>query len=190
MREAGFVIVVTPYDQRKIAVASLALVRSMRNSRIDVVHCADYLAAHYTARAGSFARKPVICHVRNSLPTISCRDATFIYPVNKFVFVSKKTWRNFPFRVREERGGVVYDGIDVPPVAPAQDSRSVMHDLGVPDAVTIVGMVARVAHQKDFETLIKAAARVVPTYPNVRFVIVGDNSRAASYRDGWLGRRA
>ncbi len=46
----------------------------------------------------------------------------------------------------------------------------------------ITGIIARVADQKDYETLAKAAARVIAFDSDVRFLIVGDNSRGETYR--------
>ncbi len=157
---------------------SRRLARMLREARADMVHCADYDAAHFAATAGLFARLPVLCHVRNRWPDISRRDRTFLMPVDRYVFVSKQTWRDFGVRVPNDRGTVVYDGIDVPPIMAADDQRclasAVRAEFGLPPSARLAGMVARIAPQKDYETLIKAAARVRAELPNLHFLLIGD----------------
>lgn len=161
--------------------ASFELARELKRRRVDLVHCSDLLAAYYAALAGRLARVPVLCHVRCSHNQISRRDKSFLRPVNKFVFVSHDTWRNFGYPVTARRGVVVYDGVDVGPGDGGASARSVRSEFGIPEGTKIVGMVGRVAPAKDYPTLAKAAARVVAAYPDVRFLIVGDNASVAEY---------
>ena len=48
-------------------------------------------------------------------------------------------------------------------------------------------MVGRLAAQKDYPTLIRAAARVLSVYPNVRFLVVGDHSSTEDFRQHYRG---
>jgi glycosyltransferase involved in cell wall biosynthesis len=115
---------------------------------------------------------------------MSRRDRSFLLPVQQFAFVSEDTWRQFAYRVSPRRGVVLYDGIDVTDAAPrTEDGAALRAELGIPAGVPIVTMVARVAFQKDYPTLVKAAARVIAAYGDVRFVVVGDCSSEANYRD-------
>ncbi len=50
---------------RKFLIASFKLRKELKRFEIDLVHCSDIGAAHYTAIAGRLARLPVISHVRN-----------------------------------------------------------------------------------------------------------------------------
>jgi glycosyltransferase involved in cell wall biosynthesis len=70
---------------------------------------------------------------------------------------------------------VIYDGVDLPEeqVEPQQLRHEVVQELGIPSSRAVVTMVARVAPQKDHPTLVRAAARVVETFPDVHFLIVG-----------------
>jgi glycosyltransferase involved in cell wall biosynthesis len=166
--------------------ASLSLARDLRRRRIDLVHCADLLAAHRMAFAARLAGVPVLCHVRTRYPSISRRDQSFLWWVNKFVFVSRNTWEQFDYKISKQRGTVIYDGLDTKvcetSTQQARDS-SVRREFGIPDDSPIIGMAARVAPQKDYPTLIKAAARLIRSEPKVRFLIVGDYSSTHNYRD-------
>ncbi len=161
--------------------ASFRLAREFKRQRVDLVHCADLLAAHHAGLAGRLARVPVLCHVRNRFVESSWRDCSFLWPVDKFVFVSRNTWSQFGCRVSGARGMVVYDGIDSPPAAPdAGDARSVREELGLRSDVPLIGMLARVTPQKDYPTLIKAARRVLDQRPDVRFLVAGDYEAPAN----------
>lgn len=163
--------------------ASFRLSREFKRRNIDLVHCADLLAGHYTAVAGKLARLPVLCHIRTRFADVSRRDQSFLRAVDKFAFVSQDTWKHFAYKVPASRGTVVYDGIDVSDKAEAETSQSVRRELNIPSDANVIGMVARVAPQKDYRTFVKAAARVVAVHPNTRFLVVGDNSQVASYRE-------
>jgi len=155
--------------------SSLALAREFRRSKVDLVHCADLEAAHQVSVAGRLAGLPVLCHIRNRFEEISRRDRSFLWPVQKFVFVSHDTWRRFAYDVVPDRGIVVYDGIDVfSPADGSGDRESVRREFRIPENAPIVGMMARVAPQKDFATLARAAVRILQAKPETRFLIAGD----------------
>lgn len=162
--------------------ANRELARDLRRSEITVVHCADVIAAHYVSPAGRMAGVPVLCHVRNRFEDISRRDRTFLWPVNHFAFVSRDTWRRFGHSVGERKGSVIYDGIDVPGVS-AASRESVRAEFGIAPEAPLVGMVARIAPQKDHETLLRAAVRLGDTIPGLRFLLIGDRSGATEYQE-------
>ena len=173
---------------------SRALSKEFARRDISLVHCADVLAGCHAGLAGRMAGLPVVCHVRNRYESLPRREAVLLRAVNKFVFVSRDTWRRFSFRVPPRRGQVIYDGIDVAPSAgdPAaarEAKRAVLAEYGLPEGTKLVGMVARVAPQKDYETLAKAAARVAASHPEARFIVVGDNSLADAHREHFAAVR-
>ena len=162
---------------------SARLAAQFRSHRVDLVHCADLLGAYHAALAGRLAGIPVICHIRNRFAFISRRDRSFLWPVRRFVFVSRHTWAHFGHSVPAERGVVVYDGILVPSVTTADDDRvSVRREFGLEPDVPLIGMMARVAPQKDFSTLARAARTVLRNEPRARFLIAGDFNSAPNYR--------
>lgn len=162
---------------------SWQLARELKRREIDLVHCSDSRAGNYAAFAAKLAGLPVLCHVRNRDHQIKRRDKRCLGAVDKFVFVSQDTWRQFDYPVPEQRGLVVYDGIDVPD-APPQDAElkpAILREFGLPPDVSLIGMAARLSSQKDYATLAKAAARVVAQRPDTRFLIIGDHSLVAEH---------
>lgn len=167
---------------------SYRLAQEFKHHEVGVIHCADILAGYHAAVAGRIAGLPVLCHVRNRYANLAARDAMFLRAVSKFIFVSRDTRNTFGMRLPAGRAEIIYDGISISPTA--NDSRAtkeardaVRSEFGLPPATKLVGMVARVAAQKDYETLAKAAALISPAHPDVRFMIVGDNSLETVHRD-------
>jgi glycosyltransferase involved in cell wall biosynthesis len=160
------------------------LAREFSRREIDLVHSAEILGAYSLGYSPWMARIPLLCHVRNRFSEISLRDRSFLLPVSKFVFVSKDTWTRFGHPVSPGRGSVIYEAIDLKePRAQSGGREAVRRELGIPDGAEVVGTVCRVAPQKDFPTLIRAAARVVATRPQVRFLVVGDHTTTSANRD-------
>lgn len=147
---------------------------------VDLVHCSDVLAAFYAALGGRLARKPVLCQVRNRYRDFSLRDQSFLRLVQHFAFVSEDTRSRFGYRVPAPRATVTYDGIPIPMAG--SERAQVCEEFGIALDAHLVGMVARVAPQKDYFTLVKAARKVIRQNRHVRFLIVGDNSSTPSYR--------
>lgn len=166
--------------------ASRRLAGSLRRWRADVVHCADLLAGYHGGLAGRLAGARVLCHVRGEFPVISRRDALFLRLVQHFVFVSRHTWRSFGLQVSEARGSVLYDGVPLASHSDA-DAATVRAELGLPVGSPVVGMIARVAPGKDFETLIRAAVRLANAGVDARFLIVGDKESSDTHRARYAG---
>jgi glycosyltransferase involved in cell wall biosynthesis len=158
---------------------STQLAKEFRRCGISLVHCGDVPAGEYAALGGRLAMLPVICHVRNRHQNIPDPDRRLLRAVSTFVFVSRDSWRTFGYPVPVHRGVVVYDGVEIAGSASLESERAardVRREFNIPDEAPIIGMVARIDQQKDYETLAKAAASVVKEAPNARFLIVGSYS--------------
>jgi glycosyltransferase involved in cell wall biosynthesis len=153
---------------------------------VDLIHCADVSAAYHVAVAGRLAGLPVLTHVRNRCVDLSLRSALFVRGATHFAFVSGDTWSSFPIRVPDNRATVVRDGVALPPDADlangSEFARDVRLELGLSPGTQIVAMFARVAPQKDYDTLIKAAALLRDPWPDLRFVMVGDFAGLPEHR--------
>lgn len=151
-----------------------------RETGIDLLHAADYGAAFNISFAAKLAAVPLISHVRNQHKEISSRDKLFLLPVDRWLFVSASTQRDFALKVSDKKAEVVYDGVRIEEITPelkAETRRSVLNEFGLPADTLLVGSLARIAHQKDHLTLAKAAKILLPDLPNLKIMAVGPISR-------------
>jgi len=157
---------------------SRKLARELKRLEVDLVHCADVLGAYSGALAGRLAGVPVLCHVRNRHSDFPRRDQIFLRPVSHFAFVSKATWETFPVAVAPRRGSVLYDGFaaetDSMLAMFKAQSEQVRAGFSIPPGSILFGMFGRVAPQKDYDTLIRAASKVISQRKDVYFLICGD----------------
>jgi len=174
------------------------LAARLRERGVGLVHCSDLLAGSLAAVSGRMAGLPVVCHVRNRHDVLPLCDRLPLLAVERFVFVSQATWRQFGLRIGPARGTVLYDGIEPHPLdatEAAQARSRVLKEFGLPPGSFLIGMVARVSPQKDYRTLVEAAAEVVAERPESRFLVVGEYSSVPAYRrhyeeiQGWLEER-
>ena len=161
---------------------SLGLARQLRSAGADVVHFADRFAAYYTSLAAFLAHTRTICHVRLSHPQLSFRDRLTLLPVRDYIFVSAEAMRTFALSLPESRARVIYDAIQVSTADMTESNAAVRREFGIEPKCALVGSIARVALQKDFPTLVTAAAEVLSKYPDTRFLIVGEHSSDNAHR--------
>jgi glycosyltransferase involved in cell wall biosynthesis len=156
---------------------SLAVTRELKRHDIDLAHCSETKATYHNRLAAFLAGVPMITHVRSRYPEMSLRDRLGFLGVAGYIFVSQDSRRQFALKVSDSKARILYDAVDV--TEPPDDSASkvLREQLGVPAGVTLVGMIARVNPQKDYDTLASAAALVLAKRSDVRFLVVGDNSK-------------
>ncbi len=169
--------------------------RRLREHEVELVHCSDLMGAYHAGAAARSLRVPVACHIRSNFPNFELRYKPPIMTVNRFAFVSQATWQNFNkiFPVPSRRGTVIYDW--APETEAVEDKEQlrarVRDELGIAVDAPLFGMVARIAPQKDFETLLEAFAQVVAARPRAHLVIVGENRQpeeVKSYYEELLAR--
>jgi glycosyltransferase involved in cell wall biosynthesis len=155
---------------------SNALGQQLRQADVDIVHFSDAKAAHHNSLAALLAGTRRVCHLRVSYPQLDLRDRLCLLPIQSFIFVSKEAKDTFAMTLPDGKARVIYDAVEAPSADGAENNVAVRHELGIPEGCFVAGVVARVSRQKDYFTLADAAAKVLAKHPDVRFLIVGDNS--------------
>src|ERR1700753_3713296 len=112
----------------------------------------------------------MITHFRSRYPVIGLRDRLGFLGVSGYVFVSQDSRRQFALKVPDSKARVLYDAVDVTEPQETSVSQTLRQQLGVPDGVTLIGMIARVNPQKDYDTLASAAALVLGRRKDVLFL--------------------
>jgi glycosyltransferase involved in cell wall biosynthesis len=155
---------------------SVAIARQLKQAEADIVHFSDEKAAYHNSFAAFLAHARIVCHLRVSYPHLELRQRLCLLPVQSFIFVSTEAKQGFALSLPESKTRVIYDAIEIPDIEITESNISVREELKIPSNCFVVGMVARVSPQKDYFTLSAAAKTVLDRYPDVRFLIVGDNS--------------
>ncbi len=179
--EAG--IPVRPYDSAEHSLrrplpflrASVRIAQGLRKARATLVHSSDVMAAFDVALGARLARLPVICHVRNPHEELPARSRPVLRLVTHFVFVSEHARERFAMTVPARRASVIYDGLQAPRVEHDEARKAIGAELKLAPEARLIGMVARLASQKDHPTFVRAAQRILAVHPNSHFLVVGDH---------------
>lgn len=75
----------------------------------------------------------------------------------------------------KEKMKIIYNGVDTNQFKPDPNSQAMLkEELGLSKQAKLIGMFARDHPQKDHDTFILAATKLIKKYPNVHFVLAGD----------------
>lgn len=165
---------------------SKKLAKIFKDLDVDLIHAQDYSAACTCSLAAKMARIKLVSHVRNKHDNISRRDQIFLRLVKHWLFVSNETRDVFSYRASAKKSTVLYDGIKIDEFDQAeklQNRKSVFEEFGFSKDTKLIGMLARVAPQKDLFTLADAAKKLSEIDNSIKFIIVGDNSKEESTRE-------
>jgi glycosyltransferase involved in cell wall biosynthesis len=160
---------------------ALRLRRVMAEGRYDIVHVhSPYAAGVARLVARSFAprkRPRVVTTEHNAwatfaLPTRVLNAVTS--PLDDATLAVSQEVRDSMPRWRRRRTEVVVHGVDVNAVREVAGARAEMRaELGLRSSEIVIGTVANYREQKDYPTLLEAAANVIGRGLPVRFVAVG-----------------
>jgi glycosyltransferase involved in cell wall biosynthesis len=164
---------------------SLKMARKIAEMKIDLIHAQDYFSAAFYSLAAILARKPLISHVRNKHNNVSKRDQFFLRPVKHWIFVSKEARDSFSFKTNAKNGTVIYDGIKIKEINEQEkidNRKSVFKEFNIQTDTKLIGMIARVAPQKDFFTLADAVKKLSRKYDSIKIIVIGDNAKEENTR--------
>lgn len=187
LRERGIAVAVLPFptpplygllDPRTLAreiSASLRIRRLVRASRAGIVHCGDVLALLLLLPARLGGVKVVfqvnylggpLRRLALNLLALAAADAVVAYSNDQREALRRGTVR------LEARTTVVYPGID-PRAYEGGDRGRLRRELGLTDAVPLVGLLARYDTWKGHRVFLEAASRILEARPDARFMMAG-----------------
>jgi glycosyltransferase involved in cell wall biosynthesis len=155
------------------------LVRLAQRERVRVVHANDVPSFQPVGYAARVLGVPALTHVR--FPDKQAGFGWFLRPgFARALFVSgdlrADALRHAP-ELFEARSEVVYDGVQVPPLAGDAERLSLRQELGLPAGQTIVVLAGQVAEVKGIWDYIEAAAALIGRGVPVSFAVLGDDLR-------------
>ena len=170
------------------------LAAAMRDLQPDVVQTwlydADLIGAIAARRGG---RVPVVWNLRQTVPDLraskprtrwvirACARLSFRAPARIVCCAPEVLQSHADAGYDASRMVVIPNGTDVEVFRPDDVARAeVRAELGFDASTPLVGLVARVAPQKDHETFASAAASVFAKEPRARFILCGEGATASN----------
>ena len=159
------------------------LVRYLRRERADVLHSHDMYSSIFATVAGRLARTPVTIVSRRwwgfdrrdheIANAIAYRLATCVLANGERVAAQLER-EGIPRRKLAVVPNFVDDAAFESP--PPEEILRARAELGVPDGALVVGIVASLTPVKDHPTLLRAAAQLRATHPELHLVLIGEGT--------------
>jgi glycosyltransferase involved in cell wall biosynthesis len=182
LRNEGFPVhrlsvdtIATPTGRVGRALRLIRLLYLLYSRRIQLVHVNLHYHAPLVSRACSFARIPIVVHVRNMIDQPAAtefRKYDGIICISQAVQNSLATQGKVPLSEIAERLWIVPDGRELAPFYAGKRER-LRKELGLDPATSLVGMAARITSMKGQDVFLQMAALVKRRVANVRFLLVG-----------------
>ena len=195
-RAAGVPVTVLHRTGRYDLATLPRLVALLRAHRTDVVlvnhhHRAALTLGRLAARLAGVRANVVAAHdmdlarvggrvlPRHDVETLFLSDALVLLAPSQGRYlheaeqVGSRPWR----RAREV---VIGNGIAVGTAPGPAQRAAARRELGLPADAAVLGIVARLSPQKAHDVLLRAVARLAPTRPDLRLVVVGDGAEKAA----------
>ena len=155
------------------------LLTLLREEKTDVLHAHMFGSSLWGAIIGRLARVPVvIAHEHGSPPDLpKVRRDLDRYVIGRSVDAYLAVSEIERRQLVDDRGipshktRVLPNGIEAPTVDASRDVRA---ELGIAPDAPVLGAVGVLRPEKAHDVLLRAAARLLPTTPGLRVVIVGD----------------
>ncbi len=157
------------------------ILRLLQRVRPTVVHTWLFTADLYGRLAAWLTRVPVIVSAVRSVDPWKPRHYIFADRLLCNVTSAFTVNAQAIGEVLRKREGVepsklhtIYNGVDLSAFDPSIQDGALRRHLGLDRVVRLVGIVGRLAPEKDHQTFLHSARLVVERHPDVRFLIVGN----------------
>jgi glycosyltransferase involved in cell wall biosynthesis len=114
-----------------------------------------------------------VCHIRQTRKLIKI-EKVFARWVSRFILTNNDAIPVYAQDIPSEKLSLIFNGIDLKPFESIPGSR-IRHEFGLGNAF-VVGLVGRIAEGKGHDVFMKAAAMVLKSKKEIRFLIVGSDS--------------
>ncbi|MCJ7509040.1 MAG: glycosyltransferase [candidate division Zixibacteria bacterium] len=161
----------------KFFLSSLKLYQLVKKNKIDIIHSNSSMS-QVGGVAAFFAGKPHIWHVREitSRPKILNLFLSITLPKlsTKILCITKAVKDSFiSLDGFKKKAGVLYDCVDITSCPGIRNSDALKKELGIEDNFRVVGTVGRINFTKGHKVLLKAAEKVIQSFPRTVFLVVG-----------------
>ena len=142
---------------------------------IDVIYANSYQSQLYACALKLLVWRKSIWHVRDNVNNIFLAKL-FARCSTRIICISKHIYDQVPAAYAKKH--LVYNGIDPDewrPRHPVNGDRALSAALGVASSTRLVGCVGQLIPWKKSHDLIEVAGKVIQEYPQVHFVVIGED---------------
>lgn len=170
----------------------LALLRLVHRLNLEKPHIVQTWLYHADLFGGIAARLagriPVVWNIRHSnlepevnsrttlLTARACAHLSGWLPEKIICCAEAAQQSHVQFGYAEQRFEVIPNGFDLELLYRQPRARhEIRRELGIPEECLVIGLAARFHPQKDHQNFIEAAGRLATQYPDIRFLLMGDD---------------
>jgi glycosyltransferase involved in cell wall biosynthesis len=164
------------------------VVRAIRNiairEDINLIHSHDYKTDFFALLVGLWLgrRRIALVSTAHAWVMLGFRgecyrrlDLRLMRHFDHLVAVSHATKREMlDASIPEEKITVIHNGIDTNTWSRVRTTTTLREELGLVGAFPVIGYVGRIMPEKDLKTWLRAGAIIAKSYPNARFLLVGE----------------
>lgn len=154
--------------------ALLRLRALMRARRVNLVHTHSSVDSWLATMAAKSLRLPVVRSRHVTIPILKRRALIYRWADHVITTGEAVAARVRDVGIPAEQISAISAGIDTTRFHPGVSGKPVREELELAADVKVVGLVANVRGSKGHAVFLEAAREVLATYPDARFLIVGD----------------
>jgi glycosyltransferase involved in cell wall biosynthesis len=169
------------------------LVRLVRTLRPDIVHAYLPVPNVYCAAAKTLSghdlqlivSKRALSDYKNGRPLLALAERWANRVADRILVNSRAVADDIVRREKAPRGKIrlVYNGVDVGRFARSSEGGGFRDRCGIPTGVPLIASIANLRSVKGLKDLVDTAARVLESYPEARFTVIGrDDGEGESLR--------
>jgi glycosyltransferase involved in cell wall biosynthesis len=147
-------------------------------NRIRLVHLNNSVTRlHSWMFAARLLRIPCISHERGLNTQYSKMTRYFAPRLDRVICISQAVQDNLKAHgVTSNNTVVIYNGLDSATFRPSRGAREIREDLGIDEAVPVIGMIGNLREWKGQDVVIRAMGCLLRDYPGLMCVFVGSES--------------
>lgn len=152
----------------------LTAVEIVRRQQVDLIHAHMFNAAFVGSLAGSLLGVPVVITDHGMYISPEEMALARLTGSHLITVCTSAYMMGLSMGLPEDQLSLIPNAVDTERFRPDLDGHAFREQLHVPDDAPLVGMVARLAHEKGPDLFIQAALLVASVRPDAHFVLVGD----------------
>ena len=155
----------------------VGLLKLIKRHKAVIIH-SNNMALLAPGIAAKIAHIPCVYHIREIIR--HPRIGAILYPyiitklADRIICISDAAATMFKrFNLGDKKLRIIYDGIDLNIFNPRVDGTKLRKELGITDAIPLVGMVGRISKRKGHKYFVEASRLIKDKIPSVKFIIAG-----------------